>query len=268
MTEPTIAPVRPTKRCLDDLDLPFPVLTAPLWQVPHDIVKRAQAIPQEVDAGGAERIRALDDRVWFKCKTSNRRAIVTRLSTSEREDRRIVTDLGEWWIGAAGFRQQDSAGDFYKTIEAEAIRYGKGSGGASTAHLLPVAIDVDRLQAELAAQAVEAMRRVVVTLIARSLCEGKPYSAEFSGHRVTAHVRAADGSEAYLAIVAEGHWDPRILATILSSVPGISPESWQPEPSEVAGITPESGQIIWSTIIPPEVQAKLLDLALDDQPLP
>jgi len=126
--------VRPTKRCLDDLDLPFPVLTKSLSLLPHPVIQRAQSIPAEVQAGGVERVRSLSDRIWFKCKVSSYRGIVIRLTASEAEARGLLQ--AAWWIGAAGTRQDDSSSDFYKQIEAEAGRAGKGTGGPSTEHLL------------------------------------------------------------------------------------------------------------------------------------
>jgi hypothetical protein len=45
---------------------------------------------------------------------------------------------------------------------------------------------------------------------------------------------------------------------LLDAVPGISEEDWQAEPGGVADIKPMTGQIIWSTIIPPEVQTEIL----------
>jgi hypothetical protein len=96
-------PVRPTKRSLDDLGQVFPPLTEPLPGLDHPLVRHAQRVPAEVDAGGAERIRALADRVWFKCKTSAYRAAVTRLTSSESADRGLPSEES-WWIGAAGVR--------------------------------------------------------------------------------------------------------------------------------------------------------------------
>lgn len=259
MTGPTEPCVRPTKRCLDQIGLSFPDLATPLCRLSHDLVRRAQAVPNEVKAGGAERIRSLTDRVWLKCKTSTLRGAVTCLSRPECEEREIPCGVGEWWLGAAGHRQEGSPGDFYAQLKSEADRAGRGTGKASSEHLLPATIDIERLQAELATRSVEAIRGVVTELIVQSLCHSKPYSAEFKAHRVTAYVRAANGSEAYLAIVAEGNWNEKLLAVILSAVPGVPPDSWLAEPGGVAEIQPRDGQIIWSTIIPPEVQARLLD---------
>jgi hypothetical protein len=108
-----------------------------------------------------------------------------------------------WWVGAAGVRRADSASDFYKLIEAEAIREGRGTGRPATGHLLPKEIDRERLEAETAMLLIQGLRNLVLALIARSLQDGLPYMAEISGHTVTAVVRASDASEAYLAVGTE-----------------------------------------------------------------
>ena len=46
--------------------------------------------------------------------------------------------------------------------------------------------------------------------------------------------------------------------------PGVAPEDWQPEPSPLAEMNPGSGEIIWSTIFPPEIANEILDLDVDD----
>jgi hypothetical protein len=250
--------VRPTKRCLDDLGLSFPTLDESLSELEHPLVKRAQLVPKEAEAGGVERLRVLTDRVWFKCKTTVYRGAVTRLTSSESRDRGLP-DEAAWWIGAAGERKQDSRSDFYSQLEREATREGKGTRGVSSVHLLPQEIDCERFAAEVAVQAVQAIREVVLTLIVKSLHDGRTYAAELRKHRIAAMVRAADGAEAYLAIGAEGFPHADLIAIILDAVPGIKHDDWQPEPGGVVGITPRDGQIIWSTIIPPEIQADILE---------
>ena len=251
------ASVRPTKRCLDDLGLSFPTVNESLSELGHPLVRRAQLVPEEAEAGGAERLRALTDRIWFKCKTTVYRGAVTRLTTSESQDRGLPPEAA-WWIGAAGDRKEDSRSDFYSQLEREVTRSGKGTGGVSSAHLLPQEIDRDRFIAEANLQAVQAIRNIVLGLIVKSLHDGRMYAAELREHRIAAMVRAADGSEAYLAISAEGFLHPDLIAVILDAAPGIKRDDWQAEPGGVAGITPRHGQIIWSTIIPPEVQADIL----------
>jgi hypothetical protein len=52
-----------------------------------------------------------------------------------------------------------------------------------------------------------------------------------------------------------------MMALILSAVPGISESDWQAEPGGVSDIKPKEGQIIWSTMIPPEIRARILEVA-------
>jgi hypothetical protein len=51
--------------------------TCQIWRIPHPLVAHMQTTPDEVRAGGAESIRSLSDRLWWKCKTSGLQAIVT-----------------------------------------------------------------------------------------------------------------------------------------------------------------------------------------------
>ena len=265
MTDPASPSVRPTKRSLDDLGLAFPDIGTPLETLDHPLIVKAQNVPRELAAGGAERVRSLTDRVWFKCKTSNLRGVVTRLSEDEVDQPKLLDDANAWWwLGAAGERKKDSASDFYEVIEAEAERRGKGQQGVSTTHLLPVETDYKRLQAELATQFVLTIRRVVRGIIAKSLTDGKIWSASTSAHKVTARVHASDG-EAYLAISAEGFLDPGTIAVILTSVPHMSKADWMAEPGGAMGIEPDAGQIIFSAMIPAEAQTAILDeFATDD----
>ena len=101
---------------------------------------------------------------------------------------------------------------------------------------------------------------MVVRLIAMSLRTGRLAVAEFERHRIKALVRADNGHEAYLAIIAEGIPDPEIFALLLDCVPGVAPEDWQPEPSPLAEMNPSPGEIIWSTLFPSETAREILDL--------
>jgi hypothetical protein len=259
VTESAFPPVRPTKRCLDDLGLIFPSLESPLSDIDHPIVKRSQQTPAEFAAGGCERVKSLNDRVWFKCKTSIYRAAVTRLERADTTEPELL-EVGEawWWIGAAGERRDDSASDFYKQIEAEATRAGKGYGKVSSTHLLPKRVDLERLEAEIATEAVVSTRRIVCDLIASSLKDGKLWSATLTGHEIKAGVRTKDG-EAYLAIFAEGFPDARMIAVILNSVPYMTADDWLAEPGGAMGIAPKVGQIIYSAIISAAAQTAILD---------
>lgn len=251
MVDATVS-VRPTKRCLNDIGMPPPNLGERLNEINDSLVRAAQAIPELRDVGGAQRVVSLSDRVWFKVKTSNRRGIATQLTADELPDD-MPQQLGSWWLCAAGHRQSDSPQhDFYEAVRRECQ--------SGSAHLLPAEWDWKRLLAESAVAWRRNMKRLVIHLIARSLTSGQVVVAEFQTHRIKALVRADDGNEAYLAIIAEGIPNPEIYAQLLDCVPGIANEDWQPEPSPVASMDPAPGEIIWSTIFPSDVAGKIIEL--------
>lgn len=247
--------VRPTRRSLNDLAIKLPDIGLPLEELDNPIVASAQSVPEQRDAGGAQRVLSLTDRVWFKVKTSDQRAVVTELRSTDRP-MGLPFGVGCWWIGAAGRRQADSPRkDFYESIKRECT-HGKT---VSTDGLLPVERDWKRLTVEQAYAWRREMKRLVLHLIAESLRTGHLMVAEFQDHRIKALVRADNGHEGYLAIFAEGIPDPEMFALLLDCVPGVAPTDWQPEPSEVAEMTPSPGEIIWSTLLPPEVASQILD---------
>jgi hypothetical protein len=119
--------VRPTLRALRDLGLGFPRLDQALDQFDQPLIKKAQDLPEEVGAGGAERVLSLTDRVWFKVKTRDERGAAGDLDSSEMYD---VPRRG-WWLVAAGRRQQDTPSkDFYARLTAECRREGKAPGAS------------------------------------------------------------------------------------------------------------------------------------------
>jgi hypothetical protein len=140
------------------------------------LVAHMQKTSDQVRAGGAEPIRSLSDHLWWKCKTSDLRAIVTMLTHAELAAL-DVPESAVWWGGATGVRRDDSASDFYRQLEAEALRHGRGTGKPSSNHLLPRQVDADRLKAETAALAVEATHAIVLSLVAGSLLDGNAYTA-------------------------------------------------------------------------------------------
>ncbi|MDO5737426.1 MAG: hypothetical protein Q4P15_13245 [Propionibacteriaceae bacterium] len=257
--------VRPTKRALNDLGLDFPHLTLPLDQVPHRLVQHAQRVPDEVDAGGAERIRDIDDRVWFKVKSGTSRGAAGRVKTPDEitEDQVDGLPAKAWWLVAAGSRQADTAaGDFYSRISAECRRAGAGTGRISTDVLLPTAVDYRRWIAERATLVVEALKHTVREAIARSAQCGDLHVAEARGHRIGALVQSRDG-DTYLAVTAEGYVDHKILAIILSAVPNVAVDDWMAEPGPVLGIEPNQGQFVFSTMLPPAALSAILE-EIDD----
>lgn len=246
-------PVRPTLRCLrEDLGITPPPINDPLHKLDHPVVRKVQMVPEEVAAGSAERIRSLTDRVWFKQRVGDYRAAVTSLLAED-------PCRAGWWLGAAGARVAGSPDDFYAELEAAARRRAKGTPAeADTSWLLPGDEDQKRRKAEQALAAVASVKAVVRRLIARSLRAGGGWTAELRRHRISAHVRANDG-EAYLVVCAEGFLDPNFIAVILASVPGVPADDWLAEPGGAVGIDPAPGQIIYSTLIPPDVQCAILE---------
>jgi hypothetical protein len=150
---------------------------------------------------GAERVLLVRDRVWFKVKVGTDRAVVAELDRTAEDRTEIIEDEAWWWIGAAGKRKQDSSTDFYTALAAECTRAGRGTGMATSTHLLPVEIDIRRLAGELTYRSVLGIRRVVRGLIARSIRDGEVWAATLRSHTISARIQARDG-EAYLAIGA------------------------------------------------------------------
>lgn len=95
----------------------------------HPLIKKAQHLPGEATVGGAERIKSLTDRTWFKCKIVNLRGAGTELGPEESPQAGLLDEADAWWwLGAAGERKDDNADDFFKLIKAEAAKHGKCRG--------------------------------------------------------------------------------------------------------------------------------------------
>jgi hypothetical protein len=258
--------VRPTKLALGNLDIVVPDLGVALESIPHPLLERAQSLPATVDAAGAERIIALDDLIWLKVKTGSWRGAATRhevLAASEPDS----DVIGCWWLGAVGSRRADSAqDDFYDRLELACVAQRKAlnrSGspvGTSTvsSHLLPDAWDADRLRAEVATHARRRIQQVVRDMAAESMRTGHMMGFTFAGCEVRVLIRADDGI-VYIAIGASGISDYTTFALLFSSIPGLQPDDWGPEPNGAAGLNPEHGEILWSALLPPEAQDALLD---------
>lgn len=251
-------PVRPTRACMADLELRVPPINKPLCELDHDLIADAQRLPEAHAAGGVERVLTLKDRVWFKVKTGRWRGAATRLPEADHTEAVSRVDAAPWWMGAAGYRREGDPADFYAALTAAVERE-----GGSSDKWLPTDWDWTRLDLEHAAAWETEIRRIVCELIARSLRSGHPYQAEFHSYSLTALARAADG-DTYLAIGTENIADPKVFAVIINAIPGIDPASWMPEPNGVAGLNPDPGEIIWSTILPPAVAAQLLDSHSED----
>ncbi|BCB86097.1 hypothetical protein [Phytohabitans suffuscus] len=246
--------VRPTKVCIEALDLPIPDISVHLPELDHPLVKEAQRLPDIYASGGVERILSLTDRIWFKVKTGRWRGAAIRLPEADAASESQAR-LAPWWLGMGGYRREGDPADLYASLESTASREGSD-------RWLPQDWDWKRLELEHIYAWNHAISRIVCELIARSLRDGYSYQAEFESYRVTALTLAQDG-ETYLLIGTENIANPKVFAAILNAVPGIAPDSWQPEPQGVAVLQPEPGEVIWSTILPPTVAAHLLDAVPD-----
>lgn len=257
--------VRPTKRCLDDLGVDVPTADVPLHQLPAAPVAAAQALPERLAAGGVTRIRSLKDRVWFKVKTGRWRGAAVQLVAGELawrgddDGRLMLASLDRWWLGAVGYREDGSPRDFYEELAtSSACSRSWKPQGIDTDPLLPQEWDRKRVALERALAERRVYQQVMIEAAARSLRSGKIVTASFSRYEMGALVRA-DRGEQYVAFIARGVFDPRVLAVMLDSLPGISNEHWQPEPGGAFGLEPQCGEVIYSAVLPSDVADSILE---------
>lgn len=248
--------VRPTLRCvLEDLQLPLPTADELLENLQHELISKAQMLPEFDAAGSAERIASVQDHIWLKVKTGSWRGAVL---PPARDD----TAAPLWWLGAAGHRQADSdQRDFYARFAADCERRGSALGRRCDSDAyLPTTKDAQRLDVERALAGIRASRSMVRSLARESLQSGHARTATLNGWDITVLIRT-DGTRhaaAYIVICTSGVADPKTYAALLSAVPGVAAEDWMPEPTEVLGITAGSGQVVYSALISAEAQALLL----------
>lgn len=217
-------------------------------------MKEAQRLPAVVNAGGEERILSLTDRIWLKVKSVRHRGAATRVRGDGSDG------VATWWLGAAGYRAEGHQTDFYPTLKSRSTAKAKGSHGTdiSAEWMMPTARDDKRARLETALAEEHAIHHRVRSMLAESLRTGKVLSAIYAHHTLEVLVKAPDG-ETYVAIGTNGMGNPRVFAVLLDSVPGADPQSWQPEPDSVFGITPRPGQVIFSAMVDPRALAELLD---------
>ncbi|WP_369045141.1 hypothetical protein [Sinomonas sp. P10A9] len=240
--------VRPTFRVLVDLGIAVPQLDVALPSVDHPLVEKAQTVPAQCSADPPEKIRAIEDAHWYKVKAGQYRGGVTELATTPDEM------PARWWLGLAGLRQADSPQrNFYDNLPADSVSR------------FPVDKDWRRFEAELALAAVDASRRTVRKAAYISLTQGAVACFKLgTSMEVRARIRAEENGDAYLSLGGCGIYDPMHFALILGAFPGISSDDWMFEPSEVLGLELEPGEIMYSTIFPPELQHALFEEFGDD----
>lgn len=249
--------VRPTRRCLADLDLPVPNLGVRLCDLEHPLVVKSQQVPDEVASGNAERVRSLTDRVWFKIKTGQWRGAATDLRDVVPAD---APTLGaRWWLGAAGTRQEDSPQHDFYALVADAAHRG-GTHSCSTDYLLPSDWDLKRLAAEAAVNAQAVLERLVRTAAAESLLNSDIREFKVGDRDVRVRIKVLDDGQAYVAIGATGSLDATLFVALVSAIPGVPPSDWLPEPGGGLDLEPAPGEVLWSAMLSADAQTELLGL--------
>ena len=174
------------------------------------------------------------------------------------------------WLVAAGRREEGSPDDFYASLAARGkaarARYNAEQtpplGSAIyTGDLLPGREDELRWRAEGAARTERRLRAVVHDLVRQSLLDGREHAEMLDGAALGVQVLVDQGHETYVAIRIIGSVPRRLVATILSLIPGCQADAWMSDYAmPERAVAPE--EQIWSNIMDPTAAAKLLD----DQP--
>ena len=246
--------VRPTKRCLGDIAVAVPDIGVRLSELEHPLVMKAQQAPAHVVNGSAETVKSLTDRRWFKVKTAHFRGVVGDVGSELPSD--LARFSQQWWLCAGGVRSEDSPQlDSYSQLKAEAHRAGPHS--CSTSFLVPTAWDDERLSAEAALNAVRIVHELVLDAAAESMINSDIRGFTIGDRDVRVRIRVHHDGQAYIAIGAVGSIDTTFMVTILTAIPSIPSDDWMAEPAGGLEIDPEHGEILWSTMLPPQVQQSI-----------
>jgi hypothetical protein len=245
---------RPTLRCLtEDLDLAVPPINQPLDEIDHPILTKV--VEQFANAETRhERVRSVDDQVFFKAKVQRWRGAVW-----------VEPDLS--WLVAAGRRESGSPDDFYAALAAEGqaarARYNAErkpplKTDTYTGPLLPGRDDRMRYRVEAGVRLVRLLEALVPDLVYESLRDGREYACDLESFGIGVHVRADHGHETYIAIRITGSVPDNLVNVILDIVPGCDRSGWYPEaamPDRLLGHDEQA----WSNIMDPAAAAALLD---------
>ena len=246
-----------------DLDIKLPFIEESLSELDHPVVRSAQQVPERVAAYAAERIFSLTDRVWFKDRAGQWRSAVIHLLPSDAEPEGAPNS---WWIGAAALRRDGSSTEPYDSW----LRWAQSQGSKQhpvTDEWLPTQDDWARWALERAAAEERELATIVPQLIAMSLRGRRGYAAQVGGLSFHLEVHATNPSEVYLGLAAMGIPQRDFanrLSVVLDSVPGVRQSDWFPEPPDSWPFRAVVGAMVWSTLVPPPVQAQLLDDYPDD----
>jgi hypothetical protein len=247
--------VRPTLRCLrEDLQQAIPRADTPLNEIGHPLL--AKAGEQFADDGTPhERIAAIDDRILFKVKIQRWRGAIW------------IDGEGGPWLVAAGHREDGSPDDFYASLATRAktarSRYNAVNSPALTTatytgDLMPGHEDDLRWRAESAVRNERSLRATVHSLLRQSLLDGREHAAMLDGAALGIQVLADQGYSTYVAVRIIGSVPRRLVATILSLIPGCQLDAWMSDYAmPERAVAPE--EQVWSNIMDPKAAAELLD---------
>jgi hypothetical protein len=246
---------RPTLRCLrEDLGLAVPPADTPLDEVPHPLLAKASERFAD-DGTPRERIASIDDRVLFKVKVQRWRGAVW------------IADDELPWLVAAGQREEGSPDDFYAVLTARGKAARSQYNAAHTptlttethtSGLLPTREDELRWKAEHAVRAERRLRATVHSLLRESLLDGREHAAMLDGSALGIQVLADQGYSTYVAVRIIGSVNRRLVATILSLIPGCHLDAWMSDYAmPERAVAPE--EQVWSNMMDPTAAAKLLE---------
>lgn len=236
----------------------MPPVDFPLDEIDHPLL--AKTNEQFSDPGMShERIRAIDDHIFFKVKIQRWRGAVW-------------TDQPQVWLVAAGQRESGSPDDFYAALAADTVAarksYNAAHGGVLTtdalsAHLLPNVDDAERYELEAGARFLRLLTTTVHALLRASLRDGREHAAELPTFRLGIQVRADHGHETYVAVRVSGSVPANLIMLVFDNIPGCDNRGWFPEDA-LPDRSLHPGEYVWSNIMDPSAAAKLLD-AEDDR---
>jgi hypothetical protein len=230
-----------------------PRVDTPLDEIAHPLL--GKATERFADAQTPqERISSIDDQVLFKVKIQRWRGAVW-------------VDAGLRWLVAAGQREEGSPEDFYTALAARG-RSARASYNAEhspplssttySGYLLPGREDDLRWRAEAAARTERRLRMTVHDLVRQSLLDGHEHAVMLDGAALGVQVLADQGHETYVAIRIIGSVPRRLVATILSLVPGCQSDAWMSDYAMPERAVASEEQI-WSNLMDPAAAAKFLD---------
>ena len=245
--------VRPTIRCLnEDLGLSLPPVDIPLNEIDHPLIKKSNDQFGE-PAGTRERIRSVDDVIWFKVKVQRWRG--------------AVVEQGEpSWLVAAGTRESGSPEDFYEVLATSARAARARHNALSNQPLkidthcrawLPTIDDTDRYRAESGIRLLRELRVTVHGLLGCSLLDSYEHSATISGAEIGIQVKGDADRETYVALRIIGSVPESFVAVVLDLVPGCDRDGWYPE-FVMPDRSLKSGEQAYSNVMDPAAAAKLL----------